>query len=136
MLMTNPALGLMRRPHHPIVNWPVPRPRRFTVLLGLPASLAVASTSLRAISPQLLVPLVALWLTALVAGALWTAGGPMVLTVLAGLVKALTIALVVWRITHPSSPIGPHGAGDWVPLGLLNAATGIWFLRVIRHQAA
>jgi hypothetical protein len=133
--MTTPALGLAPRPHHPIFNRPVPRPRRFTVVLGLPASIAVAATSLGAMSPPLLILLVVLWLAAFVAGAFWTTGGPIVLTVLAGLVKAITIALIVWRITHPNSPIGPHDPGDWVPLGMLNAATGIWFLRVIRHQA-
>jgi hypothetical protein len=55
--------------------------------------------------------------------------------VLAGAVKALTIGLIVWAVTNPRSPIGPHGAVDWIPLGALNAATGIWLLRVIRHQA-
>jgi hypothetical protein len=43
--------------------------------------------------------------------------------------------MIVWAVTHPHSPIGPHGAVDWVPLGMLNAATGLWLLSVIRHRA-
>lgn len=78
--------------------------------LGLLASAGVAATSLRALPPGLLVPLAAAWLIAFAAGALWPRGGPVLLTVLAGAV-------------------------DWIPLGALNAATGIWLLRVIRHQA-
>lgn len=99
------------------------------------ASVGVAATSLRAAPLELLVPLGGLWLLLFAAGALWRRGGPTVLVVAAVLVKAITAALVVWAITHPHSPIGPHDAIDWVPLGSLNAATGIWLLRVIRHQA-
>jgi hypothetical protein len=99
------------------------------------ASIGVAVTSLRAAPLVVLVPLTIAWLLAFAAGALWATGGPVVLTVLAAMVKAITVALVVWAITHPQSPIGPHEALDWVPLGSLNAATGIWLLRVIRHQA-
>jgi hypothetical protein len=105
------------------------------VALGLLASASVAATSLRALPPGLLIPLAAAWLIAFAVGALWPRGGPVLLTVLAGAVKALTIGLIVWAVTNPRSPIGPHGVVDWIPLGALNAATGIWLLRVIRRQA-
>jgi hypothetical protein len=119
----------------PASIWLTPRPRRFTVALGLVASIGVALTSLRAAPPGLLVPLTIVWMSAFLVGARWAAGGPTVLTVLAALVKAITIALIIWALTHPHSAIGPHDALAWVPLGSLNAATGIWVLRVIRHQA-
>jgi len=54
---------------------------------------------------------------------------------IAGVVVVLVIALIVWAVTHPHSPIGPHGLVDWIPLGMLNAATGLWLLAVIRHRA-
>jgi hypothetical protein len=115
-------------------SWRLPRPRRFTVVLGLIASVGVAMTSLRAAPLGLLVPVTIAWLSAFAAGGLWARGGPAILTGLAAVVKAITVALIVWAITHPQSPIGPRGALDWIPLGSLNAATGIWLLRVIRHQ--
>jgi hypothetical protein len=55
--------------------------------------------------------------------------------VLAALTKTATAVMIVWAVTHPHSPIGPHGVADWVPLGMLNAATGLWLLAVIRHRA-
>jgi hypothetical protein len=115
-------------------RWRLPRPRRFTVVLGLIASVGVAMTSLRAAPLGLLIPVTIAWLSAFAAGGLWARGGPAILTGLAAVVKAMTVALIVWAITHPQSPIGPRGALDWIPLGSLNAATGIWLLRVIRHQ--
>lgn len=99
------------------------------------ASAGVAASSLRAAPLGLLVPLGSLWLCVFVLGALWRRSGPAVLIVAAVMVKAMTAVLVIWAVTHPHSPIGPHDALDWVPLGSLNAATGIWLLRVIRHQA-
>jgi hypothetical protein len=117
------------------VAWPIPRPRRFTVGLGVLASAGVATSSLRAAPLVLLVPLGCLWLCVFLLGALWQRGGPAVLGVVAVLVKVITAVLIVWAITHPHSPLGPHDALDWVPLGALNAATGIWWLRIIRHQA-
>jgi 4-amino-4-deoxy-L-arabinose transferase-like glycosyltransferase len=113
----------------------VPVPRRFPVALGLLASTAVFATSLRALPPVILFPLAAAWLGAFVLGALLPRQGRVILTVLAGLVKASTVVLIVWALTHSHSPIGPHGPGDWVPLGMLNAATGLWLLAVIRHRA-
>lgn len=121
------------RPQH--ANWHIPRPRRFTVALGPIASIGVAMTSLRAAPPDLLVPVTLGWLAAFAVGAFWARGGLTVLTGLAAAVKLITAVLVIWAISHPQSSIGPHGALDWVPLGSLNAATGIWLLHVIRHQA-
>jgi hypothetical protein len=133
--VTNDTLRVAGPLARPALAWPVPRPRRFTVVLGPLASVGVAASSLRAAPAALLIPLTAAWLLLFVAGALWHRGGPVLLIVLAGLVKAITAVLIVWAVTHPHSPVGPHGALDWVPLGALNAATGIWLLRVIRHQA-
>jgi 4-amino-4-deoxy-L-arabinose transferase-like glycosyltransferase len=113
----------------------VPAPRRFPVALALVASTAVFATSLRALPPAILFPLAAAWLGAFVLGALVPRPGPVILTVLAGLTKAATAALIVWALTNPHSAIGPHGPGDWIPLGSLNAATGLWLLAVIRHRA-
>lgn len=133
--MANSVLSRSRPDRGRIVAWPVPQPRRFTVALGLPASIGVVASSLRAAPLGLLIPLTGLWLLAFVSGALWARRGPIVLTALAGLTRAITVILIVWTITHPHSPIGLHDAVDWVPLGALEAATGIWLLRVIRHQA-
>src|SRR5580698_1380042 len=72
---------------------------------------------------------------AIAAGALVPTKGTLILTVLAALTKTATVVMIVWAVTHPHSPIGPHGAVDWVPLGMLNAATGLWLLAVIRHRA-
>ncbi len=105
------------------------------MVLGPLATVGVVASSLRAAPLSLLVPFTAVWLSLFAAGALWRRGGPIVLIVLAVMVKAITATLIVWALTHPQSPFGPHDALDWVPLGSLNAATGIWVLRVIRHQA-
>ena len=99
------------------------------------ASAGVAASSLRTVPPVLLVPLASLWLFMFILGALWRGGGPAVLIVAAVMVKAITAVLIIWAITHPHSALGPHHALDWVPLGSLNAATGVWLLRTIRHQA-
>jgi hypothetical protein len=112
----------------------VPQPRRFTVLLGPLASIGTAATSFHAIAPGLVVPVSAAWLAAFAVGAEWRGGGPAVLTVMACLVKATTVALVV-AVLAAHSAVGPHNPLDWIPLGMLNAATCIWFLRLLRHQA-
>lgn len=112
----------------------LPVPRRFTVVLGAVASLGVAATCLRGIPAAALIPLTALWVAGFAVGGAWIAGGRVVLTVWAAMVKALTVLLVYWTITYPHSLTGPHIWWDWVPLGALNAATGLWLLRVIRHR--
>jgi hypothetical protein len=113
----------------------VPAPRRFPVALAIAASIGVFATSLRALPDAALLPLAAVWLAAFASGALAPRKGTVILTALAALTKAATAALVVWAITHPHSAIGPHSPVDWVPLGMLNAATGLWLLAVIRHRA-
>jgi hypothetical protein len=105
------------------------------VALAIVASAGVFATSLRALPAAVLFPLAAVWFAAFAAGALTPRTGRVILTVLAALVKAVTIALVVWAVTHPHSAIGPHSALDWVPLGMLNAGTGLWLLALIRHRA-
>lgn len=113
----------------------VPAPRRFPVTLAVAASIAVFATSLRAVPAPVLFPLAAAWLAAFAAGALAPRKGVAVLTVLAALTKAATAALVVWAVTNPHSAVGPHNPLYWIPLGLLNASTGLWLLAVIRHRA-
>ena len=110
-------------------------PRRFPVALAIAASVGVFATSLRALPAVVLFPVAAAWLAAFAAGALAPRTGTLILTVLAALTKTATAVMIVWAVTHPHSPIGPHGVVDWVPLGMLNAATGLWLLAVIRHRA-
>jgi hypothetical protein len=108
--------------------------RRLTVILGPLASIAVAATSFRAATPAVVVPLTCLWLTAFALGALWPKGGPAVLIALGVTVKLMTVALVI-AVLALHSRLGPHSPLEWIPLGMLNAATGIWFLRLIRGEA-
>jgi hypothetical protein len=110
-------------------------PRRLPVALAMAASVGVFTTSLRALPAVVLFPVAAVWLAAFAVGALAPRRGTLILTVLAALTKTATVVMIVWAVTHPHSPIGPHGAVDWVPLGMLNAATGLWLLAVIRHRA-
>ncbi len=123
--MLTPAAGV-----HPTV----PRSRRLTVLLAPPASVVVALTSFHAVDLAVMVPLTTLWLAAFCAGALWRSGGRGLLIGLAATVKVMTLVIVVLRLALHSR-IGPQGPLDWIPLGSLNAATGIWFLKVIRGSA-
>jgi hypothetical protein len=114
----------------------VPAPRRLPVTLAVAASVGVFATSLRALPAPALCPLAVAWLAAFAVGALAPRkAGVVLLIVLAALVKTATVALVVWAVTRPHSPVGPHGPLDWFPLGLLNAGTGLWLLAVIRRRA-
>ena len=113
----------------------IPAPRRLPVTLTIIASAGVFATSLRALPAAMLFPLAAAWLAAFAAGALAPRKGTLILTVLAAVTKTATVVMIVWAITRPHSPAGPHTALDWIPLGLLNASTGLWLLAVIRHRA-
>ncbi|HTZ91686.1 MAG TPA: hypothetical protein VMB74_04775 [Streptosporangiaceae bacterium] len=113
----------------------VAAPRRLPATLAVVASAGVFATSLRALPAAVLFPLAAAWLAAFAFGALALRNGALILTVLAALTKTATIIMIVWAVTRPHSPVGPHTALDWVPLGLLNASTGLWLLAVIRHRA-
>jgi hypothetical protein len=113
----------------------IPAPRRLPVALALVGSTGVFATSLHALPAPVLYPLAAAWLGAFIAGALAPRIGTHILTTLASLTKPATIVLAVWALTHAHSPIGPHTILDWIPLGLLNSATGLWLLTVIRHRA-
>ena len=113
----------------------IPAPRRLPVTLAIVAGAGVFATSLRALPAAVLFPLAAAWLVAFAVGALAPRKGTWILTVLAALTKTTTVVMIVWAITRPHSPLGPHTALDWVPLGLLNASTGLWLLAVIRHRA-
>ena len=113
----------------------IPVPRRLPVVLALIGSVGVFATSLRALPAAVLFTLAAAWLAAFAAGALASGTGRLILTALAALTKTATVAMIVWAVAHPHSPLGPHTVLDWVPLGLLNASTGLWMLAVIRHRA-
>jgi hypothetical protein len=113
----------------------IPRPRRLPVTLAIIASAGVFATSLRALPAAVLFPLAVAWISLFAAGALAPSKGTLILTVLAALTKTATVVVLVWAITRPDSPVGPHSPLDWVPLGLLNASTGMWLLAVIRHRA-
>jgi uncharacterized membrane protein len=113
----------------------IPPPRRLPAALAIVASIGVFATSLSALPVALLFPLALAWLTAFAAGALAPRKGTLILTLLAALTKTATVLMIVWVIARPHSPLGPHTALDWVPLGLLNAGTGLWLLAVIRRRA-
>lgn len=113
----------------------IPAPRRLPVTLAVIASAGVFATSLRALPAAALFPLAVAWFAAFAIGALDARRGTVVLTVLAALTKAVTAALIVWALSHPNSPVGPHTGLDWVPLGSLNAGTGLWLLAVIQRRA-
>ncbi|MGF1429039.1 hypothetical protein [Kitasatospora sp. LaBMicrA B282] len=113
----------------------IPAPRRLPCALALVAGIGVFATSLRSLPTAALVPLACGWFGVVAAGAVLPRRGPLLLTVLASITKAATVALAVWAVTHPDSHLGPHTALDWVPLGSLNAGTGLWLLAVIRGRA-
>ena len=113
----------------------IPGPRRLPCALACVASIGMFATSLARLPTAPLCVLACAWLGLIAVGALAPRRGPVILTVLASLTKALTVLLIVWALTHPHSPIGPHGPLDWIPLGSLNAATGLWLLAVIRKRA-
>lgn len=121
-------------PAHAVRLPDIPAPRRFPVALAVVASAGVFATSLRALPVPVLVLLAVAWFGAFAIGA-FAPAGHVVLTVLASVTKPLTAVLIVWAIMNPHSPVGPHGVLDWVPLGSLNAGTGLWLLAVIRHRA-
>lgn len=56
-----------------------------------------------------------------------------VITVLAVLVKLVTIFMIIWAVTHPNG-FGPHTAADWIPIGMTNMGAGIWFLTVVARR--
>jgi len=113
----------------------IPAPRRLPAALAIAASIGVFATSLCALPAAALFPLALAWLAAFAAGALAPRKGALILTLLAGLTKSATVVMIVWVFTQPNSPVGPHTALDWVPLGMLNTGTGLWLLAVIRHRA-
>ena len=113
----------------------IPAPRRLPAATAIVASIGVFASSLRALPAAALVPLAVAWLAAFAAGAVAPRKGTLILTLLAALTKTATVVMIVWVITHPHSLVGPRTALDWVPLGMLNAATGLWLLAVIRHRA-
>ena len=113
----------------------IPGPRRFPCALAFAASIGVFATSLAHLRLPVLCVLACAWLGLIAAGAFASRRGPVILTVLASLTKALTVLMIGWSVSHPHSPVGLHSPLDWIPLGSLNAATGLWLLAVIRKRA-
>ncbi|MFI9271261.1 hypothetical protein ACIGXM_11190 [Kitasatospora sp. NPDC052896] len=112
----------------------VPAARRLPSVLAFVASIGVFVTSLRPLPAGWLVALACAWLLAVAAGATAPRRGPLILTVLAAVAKVATVVLVVRAVAHPHGRLGPHTALAWVSLGVLNVATGLWLLTVIRRR--
>ncbi len=62
--------------------------------------------------------------------------GPTGFLVLSICVKAMTLFLVALLIFAPTAPLAPQNGLYWIPLGLLNMGSGLWFLTMIRKRAA
>ena len=107
--------------------------RRWAAAIMLVAGAGVFASVFAALPVAALVPLSALW--CLVVAWFSLAGtSPMGFTVIASLVKAGTVFLIVWAVVEPGSAVGIRSGLYWIPLGLLNMGTGLWFLGVIRHR--
>jgi hypothetical protein len=109
--------------------------RRFTAVVLLVAGVATLATTFAALPAPLLAVLVAAWCAAVIVLA-QSSHGPIGYLVLSICVKATTLALVALLIFDPTSPVAPQSGFDWIPLGLLNMGSGLWFLKVIRRRAA
>jgi hypothetical protein len=107
--------------------------RRMTGAILLVAGTAVLATTFAALPAPLLAILAAAWCLAVVWFSL-RGTGSIGYTVIATIVKLVTVALIVWAIVDPSSPIGIRNGLYWIPLGLLNMGTGLWFLGLIRGR--
>lgn len=126
--MTSMDAFVLQPPRHAVAT------RLPHVVVGSAASIAVAATSFAAAPAVVVVPVTALWLLAFAVSATWIRHGALLLTIMASAVKAITVALII-LVFAARSQIGPTQGLDWIPLGTLNAATGLWFLKVIRGQA-
>jgi hypothetical protein len=114
--------------------WAWSRGRSGTSAILLIAGVATLLTSFASLPAPLLGLATAGW-TGLVVFFARAAVGARGLTALCILIKSATIALIVVVILNPASPVGPTNGLDWIPLGALNAGSGLWFLALIRHQA-
>jgi hypothetical protein len=109
--------------------------RRFTAVVLLGAGIATLATTFASLPAAILAVLVAVWSAAVILLAQST-HGPTGFLVLSVCVKATTLVLIALLIFDPTSPIAPQNGLDWIPLGMLNMGSGLWFLKVIRKRAA
>ena len=101
----------------------------------LVAGVATLATSFAAVPVPLLAVLVCAW-SAFVIVFAQSAHGPTGFLVLSICVKATTLVIIALLIFDPTSPIGARSGLYWIPLGLLNMGSGLWFLKTIRGRAA
>ena len=111
-------------------------PRQLVVAVVTIASAAVAGTSFAAAPAWMLLAGAAAWLALLGIAAFGERAGRWALTAVSVLLRLATIALLAWYFARPASPLGAHDLMSWVPIGVANAASGLWLLRVIRRRAA
>ncbi|RKR75243.1 hypothetical protein [Frondihabitans australicus] len=109
--------------------------RRFTSLVLLVAGVASMAVALAPLPSPVLVSLAAAW-AAIVVVAAQASVGPGWLTGVSCIVKAGTLLLVALLLFDRTSPFAPASGLDWIPLGLANMGSGLWFLRLIRGRAA
>jgi hypothetical protein len=105
-----------------------------TALILLVAGVGTLATSFAALPTPVLAVIVAVWCLAVV----WfasPASGTLGFTVLSICVKVPTLYIIALLIFDPTSPIGAQNGLYWIPLGLLNMGSGLWFLSLIRHRA-
>jgi hypothetical protein len=108
--------------------------RRATALILLVAGIATLATSFVALPGPVLAIVVGVWCVA-VAWFAQTGTSPIGFTVLSVCVKTMTLVIIALMILDPASPIGARNGLYWIPLGLLNMGSGLWFLAVIRKRA-
>ena len=111
-------------------------PRQLVVAVVTIASAAVAGTSFAAAPAGLLLAGAAAWLVLLGIAAFGERAGRWALTTVSVVLRLATIALLAWYFARPASPVGAHDLLSWVPIGVANAASGLWLLRVVRRRAA
>lgn len=116
----------------PTHRW-VPERRRTAVIL-LVAGVATIATSFAALPVALLAALVAGWCVA-VAWFSQTGTSTLGFTILSICVKTMTLGIIALMIVDPTSSIGARNGLYWIPLGLLNMGSGLWFLGLIRRTA-
>jgi hypothetical protein len=109
--------------------------RGWTAAVLLVAGNATLATSFAALPVPLLAFLIGIWSAAVVLFA-QSNRGPLGFLVLSICVKTATLFIIGLLIFDPTSSIGARNGLYWIPLGLLNMGSGLWFLRVIRRRAS
>ncbi|ALE07528.1 hypothetical protein AL755_21975 [Arthrobacter sp. ERGS1:01] len=109
--------------------------RRWTAAVLLVAGIATLATSFAALPVPILVLVVAGWSVAVMVLA-QSGHGPIGFLILSICVKVTTLFIIGLLIFDPASPIGAQNGLYWIPLGLLNMGSGLWFLKMIRRRAA